>query len=42
MSALLAVLAAALLFSAVALLAAKVFLKRSWRETLAWLFEFFS
>ncbi len=36
------ILAAILIFSAIALVAARLFLKKSWRETIAWLFEFFS
>jgi len=36
------IVAALVIFSIIALVAAKVFLKKSWRETLRWLFEFFS
>jgi hypothetical protein len=42
MSIIITILAAVVVFSAVALVAAKVFLKKSWRETIDWLFEFFS
>jgi hypothetical protein len=36
------ILGALAAFSVIALFAAKVFLKKSWRDTVAWLFEFFS
>ena len=42
MSVIITIVAAVVLFSAVALVAAKVFLKKSWRETIDWMFEFFS
>jgi len=42
MSVILTILAAIAFFSAVALIAAKVYLKKSWRDTIGWLVEFFS
>ena len=36
------ILAAVVIFSIVALVAARVFLKKPWHDTIKWLFEFFS